>query len=73
MYLVAGNFLTVNGAIMVNTMSRADAGVPLKQSAVRNSAAFAGKIKLILIWLAVGLPLLWGAFKALENIGSLPL
>jgi hypothetical protein len=58
---------------MVNTMSRADAGVPPQQSAVRNSAAFAGKIKLILVWLAVGLPLLWGAVKALENIGSLPL
>jgi len=36
-------------------------------------AGVASKFKLVLLWLAVGLPLLWGAMKALEDIGSLPL
>ena len=44
-----------------------------EQPAVPNGAASTGKIKLILLWLAVALPLLWGAMKALEDIGSLPL
>ena len=44
-----------------------------EQSAVQNSATSTSKIKLILVWLAVGLPLLWGSMKALEDIGSLPL
>ena len=46
---------------------------PAEQPAVQNGAASTGKIKLILLWLAVALPLLWGAMKALEDIGSLPL
>jgi hypothetical protein len=40
------------------------------QSAVRNSA-FAGKLKLAALWLAVGLPLLWGVIKALEDGSNL--
>ena len=58
---------------MDNTMSRVDAGLPRERSAVQNGAGSVGKIKLTLVWLAVGSPLLWGAIKALENIGSLPL
>jgi hypothetical protein len=59
---------------MENAMS-GDEGAALSedQSAVQNSATFASKFKLVLVWLAVGLPLLWGAMKALEDIGSLPL
>jgi hypothetical protein len=25
------------------------------------------KLRLVLLWLAVGIPLLWGAYKTLEN------
>jgi hypothetical protein len=59
---------------MENAMSGAE-GVALSgdQSAVQNSSAASSKLKLLLLWLAVGLPLLWGAMKALEDIGSLPL
>jgi hypothetical protein len=59
---------------MENTMSGAEgAALSEDQSAVQNSSTGASKIKLVLLWLAVGLPLLWGAMKALEDIGSLPL
>jgi hypothetical protein len=59
---------------MDNSMT-ASVGAALsdQQSAVRNAASPSSKIKLVLMWLAVGLPLLWGAMKALEDIGSLPL
>jgi hypothetical protein len=42
------------------------------QSAVRSST-FAGKLKLAALWLAVGLPLLWGVIKTLEDGGNLPM
>jgi hypothetical protein len=42
------------------------------QSAVQNST-FASKLKLAALWLAVGLPLLWGVMKTLEDGGSLPM
>jgi hypothetical protein len=58
---------------MDNTMSSVDTAFSHEQSAVQNSATSTSKIKLILVWLAVGLPLLWGSMKALEDIGSLPL
>lgn len=59
---------------MENTLSDGEgAALSEDQSAVQNSAGLAGKLKLALLWLAVGLPLLWGAMKALEDIGSLPL
>ena len=53
---------------MDNTM-RGDAASlsPAKQSAVQNAAYATGKLKLLLIWLAVGLPLIWGIIKALED------
>jgi hypothetical protein len=54
-------------------MSSVDAALTPEQSAVQNGAGSAGRIKLALVWLAVGLPLLWGAVKALEDIGTLPL
>jgi hypothetical protein len=58
---------------MDNSMAGgAAAAVSRPKSAVQRSSA-AIKIKLALLWLAVSLPLIWGAMKALENIGSLPL
>jgi hypothetical protein len=58
---------------MENAMTgRVRAALAREQSAVRNASSAADKIKLVIVWLAVGLPLIWGVMKALENIGSLP-
>jgi hypothetical protein len=54
---------------MDNTM-RGDAGASLspgKESAVQNSAHDTSKLKLLVIWLAVGLPLIWGIIKTLQD------
>jgi hypothetical protein len=57
---------------MQNTMSSVGEALSRERTAVQNGSS-TSKIKLTLVWLAVGLPLLWGAMKALEDIGSLPL
>jgi hypothetical protein len=57
---------------MENTMSSVGEAPARERTAVQNGSS-TSKIKLVLVWLAVGLPLLWGAMKALEDIGSLPL
>jgi hypothetical protein len=44
-----------------------------EQSAARSTGVSTSKLKLVLLWLAVGLPLLWGVMKALEDVGNLPL
>jgi hypothetical protein len=41
-----------------------------ERSAVQN-ASFTSTLKLVVLWLAVGLPLLWGVMKALEDVGNL--
>ena len=54
---------------MDNTM-RGEAGASLspgKESAVQNTAHSTGKLKLLLVWLAVGLPMIWGIIKTLED------
>ena len=54
---------------MDNTM-RGDAGASLspgKESAVQNTAHTTSKLKLLLVWLAVGLPMIWGIIKALQD------
>jgi hypothetical protein len=58
---------------MENTMGSVGEALSHDPSAVQNSAASTSSIKLILLWLVVGAPLLWGAIKALQDIGSLPL
>lgn len=58
---------------MENTIT-ADADVSRPQggrSAVQNVSTSTSTLKLVLLWLAVGLPLLWGAMKALEDVGYL--
>jgi len=45
---------------MDNTM-RGDAGASL------STAHDTSKLKLLLVWLAVGLPLLWGVVKTLQD------
>lgn len=54
---------------MDNTM-RGAAGAsvtPGKESAVQNTAHGTSKLKLLLVWLAVLLPMIWGVIKALQD------
>jgi hypothetical protein len=45
--------------------------LPRAESAERNISTSTGKLKLAILWLVVGLPLLWGVMKALEEAGNL--
>jgi hypothetical protein len=52
---------------MENTLQGA-AGTPLaEQSAVQNTQS-AAAVKLILVWLAVSIPMLWGIMRAVQTI-----
>jgi hypothetical protein len=56
---------------MENTLeSLADASLT-GQSAVQNTKTAASALKLILVWLAVSIPMLWGIMKALENVQTI--
>ena len=56
---------------MENTLQGA-AGAPLaEQSAVQNAKGAASTLKLVLVWLAVSVPMLWGIMKALEDVRNL--
>ncbi|HEY6619275.1 MAG TPA: hypothetical protein VIY68_07010 [Steroidobacteraceae bacterium] len=56
---------------MENTLDGAE-GAPLSQpSAVQNTKSAASTLKLVLLWLAVGIPMLWGILKALEDVQPL--
>lgn len=56
---------------MENTLDSA-AGAPLSdQSAVQNAQRAASTLKLVLVWLAVGIPMLWGMMTALENVQTI--
>jgi hypothetical protein len=54
---------------MENTLDGA-AGALGDQSAVQNAKG-AGSFKLVLVWLAVSVPMLWGMMKALEDVPAL--
>jgi hypothetical protein len=56
---------------MENTLGGAARGSSAKQSAVQNVKSGASMLKLVLLWLAVGIPLLWGVMKALQEPGNL--
>jgi hypothetical protein len=60
------------GNIMENTITAtaAESQSRGERSAVQN-ASLTSTLKLVLLWLAVGLPLLWGVMKALEDVGNL--
>jgi hypothetical protein len=62
-----------SGDIMENTITGdADASRPLgERSAVQNASTSTRTLKLVLLWLVVGLPLVWGVMKALEDVGNL--
>ena len=55
---------------MENTLKGA-AGALREQSAVQNTQSAASALKLVLVWLAVGIPMLWGMMKALEDVPAL--
>jgi hypothetical protein len=59
------------GDIMENTITGTAEGSRSRgeRSAVQNTSL--GTLKLLLLWLAVGLPLLWGVMKALEDAANL--
>ncbi|HMH87668.1 MAG TPA: hypothetical protein VK523_03440 [Steroidobacteraceae bacterium] len=42
-----------------------------ERSALQNTSTSTSTLKLMLLWLAVGLPLLWGVIKALQDPGNL--
>jgi hypothetical protein len=51
---------------MDNTLGGAAA--PLSdQSAVRNAESPASTLKLVVLWLAIGVPMLWGIVKAFDG------
>lgn len=55
---------------MENTLN-GTAGALSEQSAVQNSKRAASTLKLVVVWLAVLIPMLWGMMKALEGVASL--
>jgi hypothetical protein len=59
-----------SGDIMENTIAEERSRSRAERSAVQNASSTSA-LKLALLWLVVGLPLLWGAMKALEDVGSL--
>ena len=56
---------------MENTLERAADSSLAEQSAVQNAKSAAATFKLLLVWLAVSIPMLWGIMKALEDVGNL--
>ena len=56
---------------MENTLGGAARGSVDKQSAVQNVKSGASMLRLVLLWLAVAIPLLWGVMKALQEPGNL--
>ncbi len=56
---------------MENTLNGGAGAALSGQSAVRNSTSVATTIKLVLLWLAVGIPMLWGILNALEDVQPL--
>jgi hypothetical protein len=56
---------------MENTLQGAAGASLAEQSAVQNTKSAASTLKLVLIWLAVSIPMLWGIMKALENVQTI--
>lgn len=56
---------------MENTLNGAATSSLIEQSAVQNAKSAASTLKLVLVWLAVGIPMLWGMMKALEDMPAL--
>lgn len=56
---------------MENTLDRAANAALSGQSAERNTKSAASTLKLVLVWLAVGIPMIWGILKALDDVQPL--
>jgi hypothetical protein len=56
---------------MENTLDGAAGARLSEQSAVQNTKGAGSTLKLVLVWLAVGIPMLWGMMKALEEVPAL--
>jgi len=56
---------------MENTLEGAVDAPVTEQSAVQNGKSVASTLKLVLVWLAVSMPMLWGIMKALEDVRHL--
>jgi hypothetical protein len=56
---------------MENTLNGAVGEASSEQSAVRNANGTASTLKLVLVWLAVSIPMLWGILKALQEVQPL--
>jgi hypothetical protein len=56
---------------MENTLGGAAGPALSEPSAVQNAKSAASTLKLVLLWLAVSIPMLWGILKALEDVQPL--
>jgi hypothetical protein len=56
---------------MENTLDGAAGAHLSEQSAVQNAKGAGSTLKLVLVWLAVSIPMLWGVMKALEEVPAL--
>jgi hypothetical protein len=56
---------------MENTLDGAAGAHLSDESAVQNAKGAGSTLKLVLVWLAVGIPMLWGMIKALEEVPAL--
>lgn len=56
---------------MENTLNGAAGAALSEPSAVQNAKSAGSPLKLVLLWLAVSIPMLWGVLKALEEVQPL--
>jgi hypothetical protein len=56
---------------MENTLGGAAGAHLSERSAVQNAKGAGSTLKLVLVWLAVSIPMLWGMMKALEDVPAL--
>jgi hypothetical protein len=59
------------GDSMENTITAAIISGPQDERSAVQNVSMSSTLKLLLLWLAVGIPLLWGVMKALEDGGNL--
>ena len=56
---------------MENTVNRGAGAALSEQPALQNAKSAASALKLVLLWLAVGIPMLWGVLNALQEVQPL--
>jgi hypothetical protein len=56
---------------MENTLNDAAGESLSEQPAVQNAKSAASTLKLLLLWLVVSIPMLWGMLKAMEDVPAL--